>query len=152
MFSWKTNFTKSKVWEKHKKHKKSCSYSPELLFIEPNNLVISCGQIGNNPLATKVWGQILSKDNNFVPPSYLFMFVFCVIIVLLLLFCVLFPTTTNHAMTPPKLHTCSNLERFDRSYLTSPLPFLPCAVTNHQILAPNKDLISFLCNGFSSMC
>ena len=39
-----------------KKHKKPCDHSPELLFVEPNILVVSWGQICNNPLATKVWG------------------------------------------------------------------------------------------------
>ena len=61
MFSWKTNFTKkkkkkSKVREKHKKHKKSCGHSLELLSVEPNILVVSCKQICDNPLLTKVWG------------------------------------------------------------------------------------------------
>ena len=32
------------------------------------------------------------KDNNFAPSSYLFLFVFCVILILPLLLCVLFPT------------------------------------------------------------
>ena len=51
---------------------KSCGYSPELLSIEPNILLISWGQICDNPTATIVWGQILSKENDIVPPSYLF--------------------------------------------------------------------------------
>ena len=55
-----------------KKHKKSYGYFPKLVFVEPNNLVISWGQVCDNSLATIVWGQILSNDNNFVPPSYLF--------------------------------------------------------------------------------
>ena len=37
----KTNFTKSKVGEKHKKYKKSCGHSPKLLSIELNILVVS---------------------------------------------------------------------------------------------------------------
>ena len=45
-----------KVGEKHKKHKKSCSHSPELLSVKPNILVVSWRQICNNPLATRVWG------------------------------------------------------------------------------------------------
>ena len=52
-------------------HKKSCGYLPELLSIEPNNLVVSWWEICDNPLTTIMWGQILSKDNNFVSPSYL---------------------------------------------------------------------------------
>ena len=75
------------------KHKKSYGYSSKLLSIEPNNLIGSWGQICNNPLVTRVWEQILFKDNNFVPPNYLFLFIFCVILVLYLLLCVLFPTT-----------------------------------------------------------
>ena len=35
---------------------KSCGYSPELLSIEPNILVLSWGQICDNPIATVVWG------------------------------------------------------------------------------------------------
>ena len=35
---------------------KSCGYSPELLSIEPNILLISWGQICDNPTATIVWG------------------------------------------------------------------------------------------------
>ena len=42
--------------KKHKKHKKSCGHSPKLLSVEPNILVVSWGQICDNPLATKVWG------------------------------------------------------------------------------------------------
>ena len=42
-----------------------------LVTVEPNNLVVSWGQVCGNPLATRLWEQILSKDNNFVPPSYL---------------------------------------------------------------------------------
>ena len=57
-----------------KKHKKSCSYSLEFLSVEPNNLVVSWGQVCDNPLATRVWGQILFKDDNFVLPSYLFFY------------------------------------------------------------------------------
>ena len=75
------------------KHKKFYGYSPELLSVEPNNLVVSWGQICNNPLVTRVWEQILFKDNNFVPPNYLFLFFFCVILVLYFLLCILFPTT-----------------------------------------------------------
>ena len=48
-----------KVGEKHKKHKKSCSHSPELLSVKPNILVVSWRQICNNPLATRVWGEII---------------------------------------------------------------------------------------------
>ena len=59
---------------------------------EPNNLNVSWRHVCSNPLATTVWGQILSKDNNFVPASYLILFVFCVILVLPLLLCVLFPS------------------------------------------------------------
>ena len=54
------------------KYKKSCGCSLELLFIEPNKLVVSWGQVCNNPIAIIVWGKILFKDNNYVPPSYLF--------------------------------------------------------------------------------
>ena len=49
----KTNFTKSKVGEKHKI---SCGHSPRLLSVKPNILVVSWRQICDNPLATKVWG------------------------------------------------------------------------------------------------
>ena len=86
------------------KHKKSCDYSLQLQFVEPNNLFVSWRQIWDNLLATRVWGQILSKDNNFVPPSYLFLFVFCVILILPLLFCVLFTTqiTTYLPIVWPK--------------------------------------------------
>ena len=52
----KLNFIKSKVGEKHKKHKKSCGHSLELLSVEPNILVVSWRQICDNPLTTKVWG------------------------------------------------------------------------------------------------
>ena len=76
------------------KHKKSYGYSLELLFAELNNLVVSRWQVCDNPLVTKVWGQMLSKDNNFVSSSYLFMFVFCVDIVLPSLFYVISPTFT----------------------------------------------------------
>ena len=38
------------------KHKKSCGHSPELLSVEPNNLIVSWRQIYDNPLVTKVWG------------------------------------------------------------------------------------------------
>ena len=41
-----------KVWEKYKK---SCDHSPKLLSVEPNILVVSWGQICDNPLVTKVW-------------------------------------------------------------------------------------------------
>ena len=47
----------------------------KLLSIEPNILVVSWRQICNNPFAIKVWGergQILFKENNIMPPSYLF--------------------------------------------------------------------------------
>ena len=53
-------------------HKKSYGYFPELLSIEPNNLIISWGQICDSSLVTIVLGKILSKDNNFVSLSYLF--------------------------------------------------------------------------------
>ena len=79
-----TNDTKFKKHEKSfsflsqklvsKKHKKFCDYFLELPSVEPNNLVVFWGQVCDNPLATRVWGQILSKDNNFVPPSYLFFY------------------------------------------------------------------------------
>ena len=46
-----------------KKQKKFREYFLKLLFVEPNNLVIYCGQICRNPLATWVCGQILYKDN-----------------------------------------------------------------------------------------
>ena len=55
-----------------KKHKKSYEYFSELLSVEPNNLVIPWRQVCYNLMATIVWVQILSKDNNFVPQSYLF--------------------------------------------------------------------------------
>ena len=58
---------------------KYCGYSPELLSVESNNLVVSLEQVCGNPLARIVWKKILSKDNNFVPSSYLilcFSFVF----------------------------------------------------------------------------
>jgi len=35
---------------------KSCGYCLELLSIEPNILVLSWGQICDNPIATIVWG------------------------------------------------------------------------------------------------
>ena len=54
------------------KHKKFCGHSLELLSVEPNILVVCWGQIYDNPLATTVWGQIFSKKNDIVPPSYLF--------------------------------------------------------------------------------
>ena len=63
-----------------------------MLFVEPNNLVVSYVQVCDNPLITRVLGQILSKDNNFMPPSSLFLFDFCVILILPLLHCVLLPT------------------------------------------------------------
>ena len=38
----------------------------------------------------------MSKENDIVPPNYLFFFfIFCVNLVLLLLFCVIFPTNAN---------------------------------------------------------
>ena len=49
--------------------------SLELLSVEPNILVVSWRQICDNSLATKVWGgggQIFFKENDMVPPSYLF--------------------------------------------------------------------------------
>ena len=52
-------------------------------FDEPNILVVSWGQICDNHLATIVWGQILSKENDIVAPSYLF---FCLSFVLTLFF------------------------------------------------------------------
>ena len=67
------------------KHKKSYGYSLELLSVESKNLVVSWRQVCDNPLATRVWEQILSKDNNFVPPNYLFLFVLCFILILSLL-------------------------------------------------------------------
>ena len=57
------------------KHKKFYDHFSELLFIEPNDLVVSWRQVCDNPLATRV-GGILSKDNNFVPLSYPLLFVF----------------------------------------------------------------------------
>ena len=50
---------KSKVGEKHKKYKKSCGHSLELLSVEPNILVVSWRQICDNPLLIKVWGAII---------------------------------------------------------------------------------------------
>ena len=43
-----------------KKYKKSYEYSPRLLFIEFNNLLVSKRQVCRNILATCVWRQILS--------------------------------------------------------------------------------------------
>jgi len=54
------------------KNKKSYGHYLELLFVEPNILAVSWRQVCDNPLATIVWGQILSKENDIVPPSYLF--------------------------------------------------------------------------------
>ena len=51
---------------------KSYGYSSELLFVESNILAVSQGQICNIPLATIVWGQILSKKNDIMLQSYLF--------------------------------------------------------------------------------
>ena len=51
---------------------KSYGYSSELLFVESNILAVSQGQICDIPLATIVWGQILSKKNDIMPQSYLF--------------------------------------------------------------------------------
>ena len=76
----------------HSNDKKSYGNSLELLFVEPKNQVVSQGHVCDKHLAARVWGKILSKDYNFVPPSYLFLFVFCVILVHPLLLCVLFPT------------------------------------------------------------
>ena len=38
------------------KNTRNPSHSPELLFVEPNILIVSWRKICNNPLATKVWG------------------------------------------------------------------------------------------------
>ena len=92
MFSWKTNFTKSKVGDKYKK---SCGHSQKLLSVEPNILVVSWRQICDNPLATKVWRQILCKENDIVPPSYLLSFIFSINLVLPLLLYVILSTNTN---------------------------------------------------------
>ena len=92
MFSWKTNFTKSKVGDKYKK---SCGHSQKLLSVEPNILVVSWRQICDNPLTTKVWRQILCKENDIVPPSYLLSFIFSINLVLPLLFYVILSTNTN---------------------------------------------------------
>ena len=78
-----------KVVSYKKKHKKSCGHFPKLLYVEPNNLVVSWGQICDNPLATIVWGQILSKENNIVSLSYLFFFFIDIFLSSLL--CVIFP-------------------------------------------------------------
>ena len=47
------------------KHKKSYGYSSKLLFVEPNKLVVSQGQVCNNPLEQEGGGKY-----------YLFLFVF----------------------------------------------------------------------------
>ena len=39
---------------KLERHKKSCGHYPELLSVEPNILVVSWGQICNNPLGTNL--------------------------------------------------------------------------------------------------
>ena len=49
-----------------------CGHSSKLLFVESNILVVSLGEICDNPLATIIWGQILFKENDIVPQSYLF--------------------------------------------------------------------------------
>ena len=54
------------------KNRGLCGHSSRLLFVESNILVVSLGKICDNPLATIIWGQILSKENDIVPPSYLF--------------------------------------------------------------------------------
>ena len=81
--------------ERHKKHKKSCGHSLELLSVESNILVVSQRQICDNPLATKVWGKRLSKENDIVPPSYLLSFIFSINLVLPLLLCVISPTNRS---------------------------------------------------------
>jgi len=76
-----------------KKHEKFCGYSLKLLFEEPNKLGCIIGKICNNSLATIVWGQILSKYNNFVPLSYL---IFCLSFVFTLFFLDYFVYYTKH--------------------------------------------------------
>ena len=39
-------------------------HPPELLFVEPNILIVSWEQICDNPLAIIVWGYIFSKEND----------------------------------------------------------------------------------------
>ena len=68
-----------------KKHKKFYGHSPEFLSIELNNLVVSWGQVCDNPLVRRVWGQILSKNNNLCFQVIYFLFVFCANLVLSLL-------------------------------------------------------------------
>ena len=53
----KVTSQKSKVGEKHKKHKKLCGHFPKLLSVESNILVVSWRQICDNPLTTKVWRE-----------------------------------------------------------------------------------------------
>ena len=50
MFTWNIYFLSQKLVSK--KHKNFCEYFPELLSVEPNNLVIFLGQICDNLLAT----------------------------------------------------------------------------------------------------
>ena len=58
---------------KLEKNTKKCgSNSPKLLSVESNILIVSWGQICNNPLATIAWRQILSKENDILLPNYLF--------------------------------------------------------------------------------
>ena len=79
--------------EKYKKHKKSCGYSPELLFVEPNILIVSWVQIYNNPFSNNsVRGKYCLRKMILCLKAIYFLFVFCVNIVLPLLLCVLFPT------------------------------------------------------------
>ena len=74
---------------------KSCGYSLELLFVEPNILVVSQRQICDIPLATIVWEQILSKKTILCLQVIYFLFVFCANLVFSLLLCVIFTTVAT---------------------------------------------------------
>ena len=57
MFTWNIYFLSQKLVSK--KHKNFCEYFLELLSVEPNNLVVSLGQICDNLLATTVGRNIV---------------------------------------------------------------------------------------------
>ena len=57
MFTWNIYFLSQKLVSK--KHKNFCEHFPELLFVEPNNLVIFLGQIYDNLLATTMKRNIV---------------------------------------------------------------------------------------------
>ena len=83
--------------EKYKKHKKSCGYSPELLFVEPNIMIVSWGQICDNPFSdNSVRGKYCLRKIILCLQVIYFMFVFCVNIVLPLLLCIISPAILDN--------------------------------------------------------